>query len=84
MIKFFLFKTFNSVLNKIKIRFNWIFANKSYLITKFMKHAIEEHERRERRLHAIDGLLKLRKKYAKGSRPISLAKINAARTQGRS
>lgn len=53
-----------SVPDEIKKRFNEVFGhqNKSHLIAELMKHAIEEEERKQQRVHAIDELLKLRSK----------------------
>ena len=66
-----------SVPDDIKNRFNQIFAhhNKSQIISKLMEQAIEEHERQQRRLHAIDALLKIRATQ----KPVSHKAVQSAR-----
>lgn len=70
-----------SVPEEIKKRFNKVFArqNKSHLIAELMKQAIEDHERRQRRAHAIDALLVLRSKQ----KSITETAIKKARQTGR-
>lgn len=71
-----------SVPEDIKKRFNQAFQheNKSHLIAELMKKAIEDHERKKRRVQAIDALLKIRAKQ----KPASQQSINKARREGRS
>ncbi|OAI49231.1 hypothetical protein AYO45_00600 [Gammaproteobacteria bacterium SCGC AG-212-F23] len=70
-----------SVPDNIKKRFNQIFAdeNKSHIITEFMQQAIEDYEKQQRRIHAIDALLKLRAKQ----KPVTNRMIQLARHKGR-
>lgn len=71
-----------SVPEDVKNRFNQLFKNenKSHLITELMKKAIEDRERKQRRVQAIDELLKIRAKQ----KPVSNKSINEARRKGRS
>jgi len=71
-----------SVPEAIKNRFNKVFShqNKSHLIAQLMEQAIEEHERKEKRAHAIDALIKLRSKQ----KPVSDKKIQTIRRKNRS
>ena len=70
-----------SVPDEVKARFNKVFAkeNKRHLIAELMLQAIEEHERKQRRAHAIDSLLYLRAKQ----KPVSLKEIQKAREKDR-
>lgn len=70
-----------SVPDAVKERFNSVFANqnKSHIIAELMQQAIEEHEHRLQRVHAIDALLKLRAKQ----KPVSNKRIQIARKHGR-
>ncbi len=70
-----------SVPEDVKNRFNQVFQheNKSHLITELMKKAIEDHERKQRRIQAIDALLKIRSKQ----KPVSPQLVNKARQKGR-
>ncbi|MBV8803317.1 MAG: hypothetical protein JO131_10230 [Gammaproteobacteria bacterium] len=70
-----------SIPETIKNKFNKVFAhqNKSHLIAQLMEQAIEEHERKQKRAHAIDALIKLRSKQ----KSVSDKKIQTARRQGR-
>lgn len=70
-----------SVPEDIKKRFNKVFAhhNKSHLIAELMKQAVEDYERQQRRVHAIDALLGLRNKQ----KPVTEAAIKKARQTGR-
>ena len=71
-----------SVPEEIKKRFNQVFANenKSHLMAKLMKKAIEEEENKQRRIHAIDSLLKLRSKQ----KTVSDKMIRSVRKESRS
>jgi hypothetical protein len=70
-----------SVPDDVKIRFNKVFQheNKSHIITELMKQAIEEEERKQRRVAAIETLLSIRNKNKK----VSSKTIKAAREKGR-
>lgn len=70
-----------SVPEEVKARFNKVFAktNKSHLIADLMLQAVEEHERKQKRAHAIDALLKLREKQ----KPVSSRSARALREKNR-
>jgi len=70
-----------SVPAEVKQAFNEAFAseNKSAVITRLMRQAIEERERQRRRAAAIDVLLELRGRQ----RPASEKEIARARRKGR-
>lgn len=53
--------------------------NKSAILTRLMKQAVEERERQRRRGLAVDKILELRRR----SRPVSDAEIRKARHKGR-
>ena len=68
-----------SVPEEIKQAFNHTFANenKSAILAKLMKQAIEERKAKQQRAKAIDAILDLRSKQ----KPISAKKINQARQE---
>jgi len=70
-----------SVPADVKQAFNETFAdeNKSAVLTRLMRQAIEERQRAQRRAAAIDALLKLRKRQ----RPLSDRELRKAREAGR-
>jgi hypothetical protein len=70
-----------SVPDDVKIRFNKVFQheNKSHIITELMKQAIEEKERRQRRVAAIETLLSIRNRHKK----VSSKATKEAREKGR-
>ncbi len=70
-----------SVPEEVKAEFNKVFAkkNKSAIITQLMRDAVEEHQRLERRSHAIDALLTTRQKMPS----VNAATIRTAREKGR-
>ena len=70
-----------SVPEDVKQAFNATFAdeNKSAVLTKLMRQAIEERQRVRRRAAAIDALLKLRKRQ----QPLSKRAVRKAREAGR-
>jgi predicted transcriptional regulator len=70
-----------SVPDEVKKEFQEIFAheNKSAVITRLMKQAIEERKRQHTRAAAIEGLLELRKRQ----RPVSDEEVWRARQMGR-
>ena len=70
-----------SVPEDVKQAFNETFAdeNKSAVLTKLMRQAIEERQRVRRRAAAIDALLKLRKRQ----QPLSKRAVRKAREAGR-
>jgi predicted transcriptional regulator len=70
-----------SVPDEVKREFQEIFAheNKSAVITRLMKQAIEERKRQHTRAAAIEALLKLRKRQ----RPVSDEEVWRARQVGR-
>ena len=53
--------------------------NKSAVLTRLMKQAVEERERQRRRALAVDRILELRRR----SNPVSDAEIRKARHKGR-
>ena len=70
-----------SVPDEVKEAFNRTFGNenKSAIVARLMRQAIEERERQERRRRVIDELLRLRDE----ARPASDDEIGAARQAGR-
>ncbi len=70
-----------SVPEEVKKEFQETFAheNKSAVITRLMKQAIEERKREQTRAAAIEALLRLRQ----GQRPVSDEEIRQARQAGR-
>lgn len=70
-----------SVPDDVKEEFNKTFKgkNKSAILARLMQQAIEEHKRRQRRVKAIDAILKIRSRR----RPASDAQIAKARKAGR-
>lgn len=70
-----------SVPNDVKQAFNKAFAgeNKSGVLTRLMRQAIEERRRQRRRAAAIDALLKLRRRL----RPATDHEVRKARHAGR-
>lgn len=70
-----------SVPEDVKKAFNEAFEgeNKSAVLTRLMRRAVEEQERQKRRAAAIGALLKLRAR----ARPVSAATIRKARRKGR-
>lgn len=70
-----------SVPEKVKAAFNKAFAgeNKSAVIARLMRQAVEERRRERRRRRAIDGLLALRHN-AKAATNVA---VRAARARGR-
>ncbi len=70
-----------SVPQEVKQAFNEAFAgeNKSAVIARLMERAIEERQQRLRRAAAIDALLEQRRTQ----RPVTAAKVTAARRAGR-
>jgi predicted transcriptional regulator len=70
-----------SVPDEIKQEFQEAFANenKSAVIARLMKQAVEEKKRQQTRAAAIDALLELRK----GMRPVSDEEVLRARRAGR-
>ncbi|MBI2752274.1 MAG: hypothetical protein HYX46_01965 [Betaproteobacteria bacterium] len=70
-----------SVPDKVKQSFNRVFAgeNKSGVLTRLMREAIEVRKRERRRAAAIDALLKLRRRQ----RPASEREVRQARRAGR-
>ncbi len=70
-----------SVPEEVKEAFQKTFANenRSAIIARLMQEAIEERQREQRRVAAIDALLELRRKQS----PASDAEIAEARRAGR-
>ena len=70
-----------SVPDDVKQAFNRTFAgeNKSGVVARLMREAVEERKRQRRRAAAIDALLKLRRRL----RPASNRQIREARRAGR-
>lgn len=70
-----------SIPDDVKKAFNKAFKgeNKSAVLARLMRQAVEDRERQKRRAAAIDGLLKLRSR----ARPVSDAAIRKARHAGR-
>lgn len=70
-----------SVPDEIKREFNETFAgeNKSALIARLMRQAVEERQRERRRAAAIEVLLERRR----AQRPAAEAEVAAARRKGR-
>jgi len=70
-----------SVPDDVKRAFNKTFAgeNKSGVLTRLMRQAIEDHKRQQRRAVAIDALLRLRRRV----RPANGREVRRARQAGR-
>lgn len=70
-----------SVPDKVRDEFNEAFAdeNKSAIIARLMREAVEERHRQERRRAAMEGLLRLREEMPS----LSEAEIREAREEGR-
>lgn len=70
-----------SVPDDVKAQFEKTFAgvNKSAILTRLMREAIEVEARRQRRAQAIDRLLALRRRLP----PVSDRAVRAARVAGR-
>lgn len=70
-----------SVPDEVKQEFNRLFAdeNKSALLTRLMKNAIEQHKQDKRRAAALDKILEIRETLP----PVSAADIERARMEGR-
>lgn len=70
-----------SVPDELKREFQETFAeeNKSAIVARLMRQAIEEKRRQRRRTAAIDEILELRKRF----RPATGQEIHAARTENR-
>lgn len=70
-----------SVPDAVKRAFDRTFAgqNKSGVLTRLMRQAIEERERQQRRAAAVDALLKLRRRQ----RPVTGREVRKARRAGR-
>lgn len=70
-----------SVPEELKREFNALFAgeNKSAVLARLMRQAIEERRREQRRAAAVDALLDLRSRQA----PVEGAVLHRARKQGR-
>ena len=70
-----------SVPDDVKQAFNKAFAgeNKSGVLTRLMRQAIDEHKRQRRRAVAIDALLRLRRRV----RPVKSGEVRRARRAGR-
>lgn len=70
-----------SVPDDVKRAFNDAFAdqNKSAVLTELMRQAVERRQRDQRRVAAIDALLRLRGRQ----RPVTDREVRAARARGR-
>ena len=70
-----------SVPEDVKRAFNEAFGgqNKSAVLTRLMRGAVEERQRAQRRAAAVDALLKLRRRQ----RPVTRGEARKARTIGR-
>lgn len=70
-----------SVPDEVKQEFNRLFAgeNKSAVLTRLMKDAIEQHKRDKRRAAALDKILEIRTTLP----PVTTAEIERARLDGR-
>lgn len=70
-----------SVPDDVKRAFNQAFKgeNKSAVLARLMRQAVENRERQMRRMAAVEALLKLRTR----ARPVSEAAIHKARRAGR-
>ncbi|MEK6813703.1 MAG: hypothetical protein AABY65_03100 [Nitrospirota bacterium] len=70
-----------SVPDKIKEAFNKAFAgeNKSAVLSRLMKEAVGERERRRRRVAAIAAVLAIRRTQ----RPVSEGRVRQVRVKGR-
>jgi len=71
-----------SVPEDVKREFNEAFGNqnKSAVLTRLMRQAVEERRRAQRRAAAIDALLRLRRRQ----RPVTDREVRKARRIGRS
>jgi len=70
-----------SVPEEVKRAFNEAFGdqNKSAVLTRLMREAIEERRRAQRRAAAVEALLGLRRRQ----RPVTSGAVRKARTMGR-
>jgi hypothetical protein len=70
-----------SVPDDVKRDFNEAFEdqNKSAVLTRLMRQAVEEQRREHRRAAAVHALLRLRRRQ----RPVTGAEVRKARTSGR-
>ncbi len=70
-----------SVPDEVKVEFNSTFAgeNKSAVVARLMREAVEERRRQERRMRAIDALLRVRER----AKPVAARAATAARRKGR-
>ncbi len=70
-----------SVPEDVKRAFNEAFGdrNKSAVLTRLMRQAVEEQRRAQRRAAAVDALLKLRRRQ----RPVTNREVRKARGTGR-
>ena len=70
-----------SVPEDVKRAFNEAFGdrNKSAVLTRLMRQAVEELRRAQRRAAAVDALLKLRRRQ----RPVTNREVRKARESGR-
>lgn len=70
-----------SVPEDVKRAFNEAFGdgNKSAVLTRLMRQAVEERRRAQRRSAAVDALLRLRGRQ----RPVTARELNKARRTGR-
>jgi len=70
-----------SVPDDVKTAFNRAFAgsNKSAVVARLLRQAVEEHRRQERRRRAIERLLRVRRTM----KPFPGSAVRAARAKGR-
>ncbi len=70
-----------SVPEEVKVAFDRTFSgeNKSAVIARLMREAVEGRQRAQRRARAIDALLRVRGK----NRPASKGQVRSARNRGR-
>jgi hypothetical protein len=70
-----------SVPDDVKQAFNEAFAgeNKSAILARLMRQAVDERNRQQRRAAAIDAILELRSTQA----PVSGSQVRTARVRGR-
>lgn len=70
-----------SVPNDVKTEFDRAFAgeNKSAVVARLMREAVEDRRRMRRRLRAMEALLGLRR----STRPATAAQVRAARAKAR-
>jgi hypothetical protein len=70
-----------SVPDEVKEEFQRTFAdeNKSAIIARLMRRAVDERRREQRRSAAVDALLELRRRQA----PVCAAEVDRARRAGR-